>query len=272
MFARAALPASWSPGSSGRQRCFRGRELELSKEGRFFMDEKGPGEPHAWRRGSLSRERRRERILKSAELLFAATGLKSTTTAALAKAAGISEAILYRHFGAKQKLFEKVVERNTEQRLARLEGRLASIPELSPLECIDRMAEATILACADGEGNASVMAWALLELPEFAADVYRSEIGATELMWDREICRRYAESPVRPRLAIHLVPYVVHACMAFGLWLATLRHKAATAQAHARQYAEGVVDAARMVLSFCPESLAAGSAGTTAEDEVCRAS
>ena len=134
------------------------------------------------------------------------------------------------------------------------------------------MAEATILACAEGEGNASVMAWALLEMPEFASDVYRSEIGATELMWDGEIRKRFAESPLRPRLAIHLVPYVVHACMAFGLWLATLRHKAATARAHARQYAEGVVDAARMVLSFCPESLGGASDRAPAEDEVRRAS
>ena len=236
------------------------------------MAEKGPGKPRAWRRARLSRERRREQILNSAELLFAATGLRSTTTSALAKAAGISEAILYRHFGAKQKLFEEVVERNSRERLAGLEIRFSSIPELPPLECIDRMAEATILACADGEGNASVMAWALLEMPEFAADVYRGEIGATELLWDSEICRRFAESPVRPRLAIHLLPYVAHSCMAFGLWLATLRHKAATAQAHARVYAEGVVDAARMVLSFCPESLAAVGARAPSQDGVCRVS
>jgi len=236
------------------------------------MDEKGCGTPRASRRGKLADERRRDEILKSAELLFAATGLRSTTTAALAKAAGISETILYRLFGAKRQLFADVVERNTQQRLARLECRLSSIPNLPPLECIDRMAEATVLACAEGQGNASVMAWALLEMPEFAADVYRSEIGATELMWDSEICKRFGGSPVRPRLAIHLVPYVVHACMAFGLWLATLRHKAATAQAHARQYAEGVVDAARMILSFCPESLGSNSAGVPPEDGVCRAS
>ena len=105
----------------------------------------------------------------------------------------------------------------------------------------------------------AIMAWALLETPEFAADVYRAEIGATEMMWNSEIWRRFAGSPARPALAIHLVPYVVHACMAFGLWLATLRHKAATARAHARQYAEGVVEAARMVLSLCPESPAAAS-------------
>jgi len=236
------------------------------------MDEERPDKPRRPRQARLSGERRREEILKSAELLFAATGLRSTTTAALAKAAGISEAILFRHFAAKQKLFERVVERNTQERLAGLEGRLSSIPNLPPLECIDRMAEATILACADGEGNASVMAWALLEMPEFAANVYRGEIGATELMWNSEICRRFAESPVRPRLAIHVVPYVVHGCMAFGLWLATLRHKAETARAHARQYAEGVVDATRMVLSFCPESLRAGGTKVPAEEGVCRAS
>ena len=236
------------------------------------MDEKGPGKPRARGRARLSRERRREQILESAELLFAATGMRSTTTSALAKAAGISEAILYRHFGAKQKLFETVVERNTQQRLAGLESQLSSIPNLPPLECIDRMAEASILACTEGEGNASVMAWALLEMPEFAAEVYRGEIGATEMMWDGEIRRRFADSPARPRLAIHLVPYVVHACMAFGLWLATLRHKAATAQAHARQYAEGVVEAARMVLSFCPESLGAAAARVPAEDGARRAS
>ena len=236
------------------------------------MDEKGSDKPRAWRRVRLPRERRREQILKSAELLFAATGLRSTTTAALAKAAGISEAILYRHFGAKQKLFEKVVERNTQERLAGLEGRFSSIPDLPPLECIDRMTEATILACAAGEGNASVMAWALLEVPEFAANVYRSEIGATEAMWDGEIRNRFAEPAVLTPLAIHLVPYVVHACMAFGLWLATLRHKAETAQAHARQYAEGVVEAARMVLSFCPESLGVVGATAPPEDEVRRVS
>jgi hypothetical protein len=44
-------------------------------------------------------------------------------------------------------------------------------------------------------------AQALMETPELAADVYRSEIGATEAMWDSEIRKRNGESPVRARLA-----------------------------------------------------------------------
>jgi AcrR family transcriptional regulator len=106
-------------------------ECVLSTEG-SLMDEKGPDKPRTWKRAGLPRERRREQILRSAERLFAGTGLRSTTTAALAKAARISEAILYRHFGVKQKLFEKVVEHNTQQRLAGLEGRFSLIPTSRP--------------------------------------------------------------------------------------------------------------------------------------------
>ncbi|MEO8593232.1 MAG: TetR/AcrR family transcriptional regulator [Candidatus Solibacter sp.] len=234
------------------------------------MNEKGSGKRRARRRAGLSREQRRQQILESAELLFAGAGLRSATTAALAKAAGTCEAILYRHYASKQELFEKAVERNTEQRLAALERRFSSIPNLPPLECIDRMAEATILACAGSEGNASVMAWALMETPGFAADVYRGEIGATEAMWDSEILRRFEGSPVRTRLAVHLVPYVVHACMAFGFWLTALRHKPATAQAHARQYADGVVDAARMALRSLPESFETAGAAAPPQEGACR--
>ena len=213
------------------------------------MDKRSLDKPRAGNGGRLSSGQRREQILKFAQALFAATGLRATKIATLASAAGISEALLCAHFGTKQRLFEEVVERNTQQRLASLEDRFSSIPNVPPLECIEQMAEATILACTDGEGNASVMAWALMEAPEFAADVYRAEVGATEAMWDSEICRRFADSPVRTRLAVHLLPYAVHACMAFGFWLAALRHQPATAGAHARQYAEGLANAARAVVT-----------------------
>ena len=205
------------------------------------------GTPH-----TFSNERRGQQILKAAEAQFAATGLGATTTASIAKAAGVTEAVLYVHFGTKEKLFQEVVERNTEDRVAALRERFSSIPDVPPFECIERMAESTVLACVDDIGNASVLTWGLLEMPEFSADVYRREIGASEALWNTEIEARLAASPLRTRVAVHLVPYAVHACMAFGLWLTTLRHKPATAQAHARQYADAVVHVARAVLT-CPE-------------------
>ncbi len=110
----------------------------------------------------LSHEQRRQRILAAAEAQFAATGLASTNTAAIAKAAGVSEMLVYIHFGTKRKLFQEAIERNSHSRVACLQERFASIPDMPPLECIQSMAELTVLACVEEIGNASVTAWGLI--------------------------------------------------------------------------------------------------------------
>jgi len=199
--------------------------------------------------GRLCSEEQRRRILRIAEAQFAATGLTSTVMASIAKAARVPEELMRLHCGTKRKLFEEVVTRNSRTRLASLQKRLFSMADAPPLECIERMAESTVLSCVDPAGNASVMSWALMEIPDFAADIYRAEIGSTEALWDGEIRRRLGDSPVRGRLAVHLVPYAAHACMAFGLWLVTLRHNPTTAKAPACQYAGGIRNAALAVLT-----------------------
>lgn len=205
----------------------------------------------------IGHEQLRQQILKATEGRFAAGGL-TTTAPSLAEAAGVSKAMLYSHFGSKQNLFREVVERNSKDRLAALSDRFFAIPEMPPLECIERMAESTILACVDDRGNACVMAWALMEMPEFAADVYRAELGAIEALWGNEISTRLPESPLRTCVNVRLAPYAVRVSMAFGLWLATLRHKPATAQEHARQFTGSIVDVARVLLDFSPSALAGG--------------
>lgn len=219
----------------------------------------GPNSLRAKASNGLSRrlpsEQRRQQILEVAAAQFAASGLRATTTDSLAKAAGVSEPVLYTHFSTKEELFREVLQRNSQDRLAALRQRFCSISNIPPLDCVERMAESTILACVDDTGNASIMAWGLMEIPGFAADIYRSEIGSTELLWVTEIETRFPASPLRTQLAVHVVPYAVHACMAFGFWLAALHHKPATAQANAQQYVGGVVDIARRVLDFHSESL-----------------
>jgi hypothetical protein len=107
-----------------------------------------------------------------------------------------------------------------------------------------------------------------METPEIAADAYRGEIGATESIWYSEIWKRFPESPVRTRLAVHFVPWVAHACMASGFWLATLRHKPTTAAAHAHQYAQGIADAARVLLASPVEPVPASVSGVLPEPVV----
>lgn len=56
-------------------------------------------------------EERREEVLEAAERVFAARGLHGTPTMEIAKAAGISQAYLFRLFPTKAELFMALVER-----------------------------------------------------------------------------------------------------------------------------------------------------------------
>jgi len=58
----------------------------------------------------ISAPERKEKILAAAEELFARKGFAGTTTRELALAAGINEALLFRHFGNKEELYMAVLE------------------------------------------------------------------------------------------------------------------------------------------------------------------
>jgi AcrR family transcriptional regulator len=58
----------------------------------------------------ISAPERKEKILTAAEELFARKGFAGTTTRELAQAAGINEALLFRHFGNKEELYWAVLE------------------------------------------------------------------------------------------------------------------------------------------------------------------
>jgi AcrR family transcriptional regulator len=60
-------------------------------------------------------EARRETILEAAERVFAARGLHGTPTMEIAKAAGISQAYLFRLFPTKAELFVALVQRCNER-------------------------------------------------------------------------------------------------------------------------------------------------------------
>ncbi len=57
----------------------------------------------------MSADRRREQILETAVNLFSQRGFKGTTTKEIAKAAGVSEAIIFRHFATKDELYGAIL-------------------------------------------------------------------------------------------------------------------------------------------------------------------
>src|SRR6516165_12133766 len=55
--------------------------------------------------GKLSGDERREAIIRAVRRVFAEKGFHGTTTRALAEAAGVSEALLFKHFPNKEALY-----------------------------------------------------------------------------------------------------------------------------------------------------------------------
>src|SRR5437762_8167852 len=87
----------------------------------------------------LKAPQRREQLIDVATKLFAGFGYDATTTAAIAKAAGVTEPILYRHFKSKQELFVAIVRSVSEQTLRHWEQEIARLSD--PTERIRRVAE-----------------------------------------------------------------------------------------------------------------------------------
>ena len=69
----------------------------------------------------LTGRERKDKILVAATKVFSRLGFANSTTRELARAAGVTEPTLYLHFANKRVLFEAVVDRCRQRRLARLE-------------------------------------------------------------------------------------------------------------------------------------------------------
>src|SRR5687767_3890761 len=80
----------------------------------------------------LDSDERRKAIVRAAVPLFARKGFAGTTTRELAEAAGISEALLFRHFPSKQLLYREILQLGCEgdpalEKLATLQPSTATL-------------------------------------------------------------------------------------------------------------------------------------------------
>jgi AcrR family transcriptional regulator len=84
----------------------------------------------------MDSDERRRMIVAAAVPLFARKGFAGTTTKELAEAAGISEALLFRHFPSKQHLYSEILRLGCEgdpalERLAALEPSTATLVHMT---------------------------------------------------------------------------------------------------------------------------------------------
>ncbi len=80
-------------------------------------------------RTRLSADARREQIIQAARRVFVRSGLAGARTRDLAAEAGVNEALLYRHFGSKEELYEAAVAAPLEAAVAELVALSGQPPE-----------------------------------------------------------------------------------------------------------------------------------------------
>src|SRR5262245_31144276 len=129
--------------------------------------------------GRLSGEERRAAIIKAVRRTFAEKGFHGTTTRELADAAGVSEALLFKHFPTKEALFVAMqFFCHSEQQHTRMERLKALEPSASTLVLMVHFLVAKLLGeCASHDEDQMVqhrlMLRSLTEDGEFARVLFR---------------------------------------------------------------------------------------------------
>lgn len=112
----------------------------------------------------LPAEKRKAQLLDTAAKIFATRGYNGATTAELAKAAGITEPIIYRHFKGKKELFIALVERTGQQTIRDWEESLKGLAE--PAERLTRLISANPMVLMRGRVSYRVIAQAMMEVED----------------------------------------------------------------------------------------------------------
>jgi len=153
----------------------------------------------------------RQRLIRTALELFAARGYHDTTTAQIAKKAGIAEGTIYRHFASKQQLVNELY-RAAQRWAAKVVHETAHDPDA-------RAAKAQLTAVAHGliEGAARDTAVVKLGLLERLDPVLDDESRKTAREFRLALERIVAEGKAQGTVRTGAVEIWV------GVWLATLK-------------------------------------------------
>lgn len=113
---------------------------------------------------------KQERILKVALQLFAEQGYHSTSTSKVAKAAGVSEGLIFRHFKNKEGLLEAIMEMAKQ---SAFETYAVMMAKSDPREIITGTIEMSLHMPEE-----SKTLWRLIYALKWQADVYDHSISA----------------------------------------------------------------------------------------------
>jgi len=171
----------------------------------------------------LTSKQRRQTIVEAVRAVFAEKGFDGTTTRELANAAGVSEALIYKHFPSKESLYAGMLDACAKgPAFAEFNRILALKPSTSTLVIMVHFAVSYYVERETADPNKAAMncliARSLLEDGEFVrlthkkfarAWVAKFEACLREALRAKELCR----SPVRPALRVWFVQHLAFSLM-----------------------------------------------------------
>jgi len=198
----------------------------------------------------LSAEDRRRQIVQSAIELFARKGFEGTTTKEIALAAGVSEALIFRHFPTKQDLYSAIIDfKMKECRHVLQEELREAMAHRDDRAFFVRLAEEILRMYREDADFIRLMLFSALEGHELSRMVYETHVAEMFEELVAYIARRIRERAFRavePRVAARaFVGMIAHHALVRELFdpaerLLKLDDRAA-ARAFATLFLEGVV-------------------------------
>ena len=171
----------------------------------------------------LSSEERRQAIVEAVKGVFAEKGFDGTTTRELASAAGVSEALLYKHFPSKESLYAAMLDDCAKGAVfAEFKRILALEPSASTLVIMVHFVIARFVQGRTGDMDKTVLdrlaVWSLLEDAQFVRLAHKKFTSAWVTKFEE--CLKAAakvgelhETPVRRDLSAWFVHHIAFALM-----------------------------------------------------------
>ena len=148
----------------------------------------------------MAAEDRRQQILDVAVQLFSQKGFRGTTTKEIALAAGVNEAIIFRHFTTKSELYAAIIDCKGEQgRMHEMHEQIAeAIAARDDQRVFETLAFKMLDFHAQDETPMRVLYYSALEGNELSQMIFRNHIAQTHRTIADYIELRIGEGAFRP--------------------------------------------------------------------------
>lgn len=158
--------------------------------------------------GRLPAAKRREQLLDCAAQLFAQAGYARATTAQLAKAAGVTEPIIYRHFESKRDLFVALIDRASERTVKQWEEHLADAKD--PAERLLRLIGDNPMVTLQGRYVYRVLLQAITEVDDpVIHESVKRHMAQLHRFLTGEVRRAQVEHKITSRFAPELLAWLL---------------------------------------------------------------